>query len=116
MFLSIDIGGTHIRFATSIDGKKISYKEKFHTPQKDDDGIDLIEETIERMTEGKIPKVIAVCAASPIDYEKGVMANPPNLPGWKGHLLRKELELRLKTKILLDNDATFAAVAEADMP
>ncbi len=113
MYLSIDIGGTHLRFATSHDGKKIDQKEKFHTPKMYDDGIDLIEETIEWITEGKIPKHITIGAASPIDYVKGVIMKPPALPNWAEHSIRKELELRLKTKITLENDACLAALAEA---
>ncbi len=113
MYLSIDIGGTHIRFATSGDGKKISQKEKFHTPAKYDDGIDLIEETIERMTNGHIPKKITLGAASPINYEKGTIMKPPALPNWAGHSIRKELELRLRTHIILENDASLAGLAEA---
>lgn len=113
MFLSIDIGGTHLRFATSSDGKEILHKEKFHTPKMYDDGIDLIEETIERMTDGKIPKQITIGAASPIDYEKGVIMKPPALPNWAGHSIRQELELRLRTKVHLENDAALAGLAEA---
>jgi glucokinase len=113
MHLSIDIGGTHIRFATSRDGKKIDHKEKFHTPKMYDDGIDLIEETVERMTDGHVPANITLGAASPIDYVKGVIMKPPALPNWAGHSIRKELELRLKTKIQLENDACLAALAEA---
>jgi glucokinase len=113
MYLSIDIGGTHLRFATSSDGQAILHKEKFHTPKMYDDGIDLIEETIERMTHGKIPKQITIGAASPIDYEKGVIMKPPALPNWGGHSIRKELEIRLKTKVHLENDAALAGLAEA---
>jgi glucokinase len=113
MNLSIDIGGTHIRFATSKDGKKIDHKEKFHTPKMYDDGIDLIEETVERMTDGHVPANITLGAASPIDYVKGVIAKPPALPNWAGHSIRKELEIRLHTKITLENDACLAALAEA---
>jgi glucokinase len=114
MYLSIDIGGTHIRFATSSDGKKITQKEKFHTPTKYDDGMDLIEETVERITEEDIPSHITVGAASPIDYVKGIIMKPPSLPNWAGHSIRKELELRLHTKITLENDACLAALAEAN--
>jgi glucokinase len=113
MYLSIDIGGTHLRFATSQDGKKIDQKEKFHTPKMYDDGIDLIEETVERMTNGHIPHHITIGVASPINYEKGIIMKPPALPNWAEHSIRKELELRLKTKVTLENDACLAALAEA---
>lgn len=113
MFLSLDIGGTNTRIAISKDGKKIYKKVSFLTPKKYDDGIDLIEEKIEELTNHHVPNSIAVGAASPIDYEKGSLIKVPALPSWSGHLLRKELELRLRTKVYLENDAALAGVAEA---
>lgn len=113
MLLSVDIGGTYTRVGISSDGKKISKKVKFDTPKKYDDGLDLICETVEEITGGKIPKKIAVGAASPIDYVKGVMIKPPALPKWAGHSIRKELEVRLHTAVHLENDAALAGLAEA---
>lgn len=112
MFLSIDIGGSFTRIATSKDAKVIDKKIKYETPKKYDDGIDMLCDQIEEITEGKIPKAITVAAASPIDYEKGTMQKPPNLPGYKGHSIRKELEIRLKTKVYLENDGALGGLGE----
>lgn len=112
MFLSIDIGGSFTRIATSKDGKLIDKKIKYETPKKYDDGIDLIIETVENLTNGKIPRAISVAAASPIDYEKGIMTRPPNLPNYKGHSLRRELEIRLRTKVYLENDGALGGLGE----
>lgn len=116
MYLSVGIGGTHTRIATSKDGNKLIQKVRFRTPKKYDDGIDLIEETIRSLVNENIPEVIAVGAASPIDYDKGSLIKPPALPNWAGHLFKKELELRLKSKVILENDAALAALAEANAP
>ena len=113
MFLSIDIGGSYTRIALSKDGKSIDKKVKYETPKKYDDGIDLLVEQIEELTGGKIPKALTLAAASPIDYEKGVMTKAPNLPSYKGHSIRKELELRLRAKVYLENDAAIGALGEA---
>jgi glucokinase len=113
MFLSIDIGGSFTRIAISKDGKSIEKKLKYETPKKYDDGIDLLIEKIEELTESKAPKAITIAAASPIDYEKGTMLKPPNLPNYKGHSIRKELELRLRTKVYLENDGAIGALGEA---
>src|SRR3989344_8605027 len=113
MFLSIDIGGSFTRIAISRDGKSIGKKIKYVTPKKYDDGIDLLVDQVEELTGGRIPKAIAVAAASPIDYEKGILIRPPNLPNWKGHSLQKELEIRLHTKVYLDNDGILGALGES---
>lgn len=113
MFLSIDIGGTFTRIAISGDAKKIDKKIKYQTPKKYDDGIDLLEEQIEALAQGKTPRAISVAVASPINYEKGILIRPPNLPNYKGHSLQKELELRLRTKVYLENDGILGALGES---
>lgn len=112
MFLSIDIGGTSTRIAFSKDGKKIEKQVKYDTPKKYDDGLDLLQENIEKLTHHK-PKAVSVAFASPIDYERGILIKPPNLPGYKGHSIRKELEIRLHTKVYLENDGALGGLGEA---
>lgn len=113
MFLSVDIGGTNTRIATSEDVKKISKKISYPTPKKYDDGIDLLTDKIEEIINGRVPKAISVAAPSPINYEKGILIKPPNLPNYKGHSIQKELELRLHTKVYLENDGILGALGEA---
>lgn len=113
MFLSIDIGGSFTRIAISKNGEVIDKKLRYETPKKYDDGIDKLVEQIEELTGGKVPKAISVAAASPIDYEKGIMVRPPNLSNYKGHSLRKELELRLRTKVYLENDGALGGLGES---
>lgn len=112
MFLSIDIGGSFTRIATSKDGKVIDKKTKYRTPKKYDDGIDLLVDQVEEITGGRIPKVVCVGCASPIDYEKGILVRPPALPNYRGHSLRHELEIRLHTKVYLENDGALGGLGE----
>lgn len=113
MFLSVDIGGTYTRIALSKDAKTIGKKVKYDTPKKYDDGIDLLQEKIEEITGRHKPKAISVGAPSPIDYEKGILIRPPNLPNYRGHSLQKELELRLHTKVYLENDGALGGLGES---
>lgn len=111
MFISVDIGGTSTRIALSKDGQKIDKEIKYETPKKYDDGLDLLQENIEKLTRHK-PKAVSVAFASPIDYEKGILIRPPNLPNYRGHAIRKELELRLRTKVHLENDGALGGLGE----
>jgi glucokinase len=56
---------------------------------------------------------IGIGAPGPILYEKGIIVEAPNLPGWKRVNLRKILEREFKIPVNLDNDANCAALAEA---
>jgi glucokinase len=42
----------------------------------------------------------------------GRLLDPPNLPGWENFELRQELEKRLKERVVVENDANVAALAE----
>lgn len=112
MFLSIDIGGSFTRIALSKDAKTIEKKIKYQTPKKYDDGMDLLQEKVEELTGRHKPKAVSVAAASPINYEKGTLIRPPALPNYKGHALQKELELRLRTKVYLENDGALGGLGE----
>lgn len=56
----------------------------------------------------------AVGVASPgaIDFERGVVSEAPQLPGWKDVPLRDLLQEQLGLPVLLDNDANAAAFGE----
>lgn len=116
MFLSVDIGGTNTRIASSRDLKKIDQKKRYPTPDIYDEGLDRLVEAVEDITKGDMPKMITVAVPSPIDHIKGSMTRPPNLPKWKDHSIRQELEHMLHTKILLEHDAALAGLSESFEP
>jgi glucokinase len=47
-----------------------------------------------------------------IDMDAGVLRESPNLPGWEDYPVRDEIERRLGTKVILENDANSAALGE----
>jgi glucokinase len=47
-----------------------------------------------------------------IDMKTGTLRESPNLPGWQDYPVRKEIETRLGTPVVLENDANAAAVGE----
>ena len=55
---------------------------------------------------------IGVCAPGPLDPEKGVVYNPPNLRGWKDVPLADMLKKKFKTEVIVENDANAAGIAE----
>ncbi|MFI6829685.1 ROK family protein [Kribbella sp. NPDC050241] len=89
------------------------------TPHADDPEvlIDGIAATIEDViTEAGAPRDrvtgVGIAAPGPIDVERGVVVDPPNLSAWHLVPLRDELHERIGLPVLLDKDVTAAASAE----
>jgi len=47
-----------------------------------------------------------------IDLQTGFLYESPNLPGWQDYPVRDEIERRLRTTVVLENDANAAALGE----
>jgi len=55
---------------------------------------------------------VGVGVPGPIDYKKGMLKHPPNLPGWRDVPLLDILEDKLRLPTFLENDANAAALSE----
>jgi glucokinase len=55
---------------------------------------------------------IGVSAPGPVDVERGLLIDPPNVPGWGTLPLVELLEAALTRPVALENDANAAALAE----
>ncbi|WP_433159028.1 ROK family transcriptional regulator [Kribbella sp. CA-247076] len=55
---------------------------------------------------------LGIAAPGPIDVDRGVVVDPPNLAAWHLVPLRDELRVRTGLPVLLDKDVTAAASAE----
>ncbi|MBO0813356.1 MAG: ROK family transcriptional regulator, partial [Microlunatus sp.] len=55
---------------------------------------------------------LGIAAPGPIDVERGVIVDPPNLEGWQNVPLRDALREAVGLPVLLDKDVTAAAAAE----
>ncbi len=119
LLVGIDIGGTKI--ATSVGdlaGRVITHTRRptkpLGEPQADvaaiaDDvrrGVEKVGATLEDVA------MVGVSAPGPLDPSGKRLLAPPNLPGWDDVPLVRWLEEALGTRVLLENDANAAALAE----
>jgi glucokinase len=58
---------------------------------------------------------IGVGTPGPLELPRGVLRNPPNLPGWDNFDLLHALELALNRSIDIESDANLAALAETHL-
>ena len=113
MYLLFDIGGTKTRLATSKDAVSFNTPIIIDTPQKFEEGISAFSTAVNKLVEGeKIEKAVGA-VSGPLDKEHSMLVNAPNLKGWNGKPLKKELEKILSAPVVLENDAALVGLGEA---
>lgn len=116
--IGVDLGGTNLRVA-AVDDKGRTM-ESIDSPSEISHGR---EDVVARLTEAvKVLshkysanyhfKGVGVGLPGIIDLEAGTLHSAANLPGWSGYAARDDLEARLGTTVVLENDANCAALGE----
>lgn len=114
--LGFDIGGTKCAVMTAEyeNGNiKLLKKEKCPTDRSitPTQMIDRLIKMADSIIDKK-PEAIGISCGGPLDSKKGVIMNPPNLPGWDNIEIVKQIEEHFGVKAKLQNDANACAVAE----
>ena len=111
--IGVDLGGTNIKTALiNLDGKIMKkYEIKTETKKGTNQITKNIIKTIEKV---KTKNVIGIGIGSPgpLDYKKGIITKPVNLP-FKNTPLRKIIQKKFRLPVFLDNDANCFTLAEA---
>ena len=115
--IGVDLGGTNLRIA-AVD-EHGTLLEKTATGTQVGRGREfVINEMCEaiRATAAKFSSStlagIGIGVPGIIDMQTGMLRESPNLPGWHDYPVRDEIEKRLGTKVVLENDANSAALGE----
>jgi glucokinase len=116
--IGVDLGGTNLRIAAvSIQGQLL---EKVTLGTKVALGPDRVIhemcEGIQRLSEkykgtGELLGV-GIGVLGIIDMQTGTVRKSANFPGWEDYPVRPEIERRLGKRVVLENDANFAALGE----
>lgn len=116
----IDIGATNIKYGLVNDKGETSFRTQVPTPKEG--GADKLFKTIlgcgeqlliEADNQEKSVDYIGVGSPGSVDIVSGVIQGAcPNIPGWVGFQLRDRLSDQLNLKVMVDNDANCAALAE----
>lgn len=118
-YLGIDLGGTNIKSGVVDDsGRPVSSVSVATNAGKGPEaGIDSLAEAARRAVEASglgWDAVAAVGLGSPgtMDLPRGLLLDPPNLPGWSNLPIRDLLAGRLGKPTVLQNDGNAAAYGE----
>jgi glucokinase len=117
--VGVDLGGTKIRsVVVRADGTMLAEDVR---PTDADGGQAVV---VDRLVESAHAAVVAsgvdldailavgVTAPGTVDFDEGVLYQPPNLPGWDVVPLGRLLRERLGRPVFLENDANAAAYGE----
>jgi glucokinase len=116
--IGVDLGGTNLRIAAVEHAGKIL--EKITTGTAVARGRDrVIDEMCSAVLalakkHGSSGELAGIGVGVPgiIDMGTGMVRESPNLPGWQDYPVRQEIERRLATSVVLENDANAAALGE----
>jgi glucokinase len=116
--IAVDLGGTNLRIAAVSDAGKMLEKVTTGTEvQKGRDHViremcDAIQSlTTKHQSSGTLCG-IGIGVPGFIDMDTGTILRSPNLQDWANFPVHQEIERRLNTKVILENDANAAAMGE----
>ena len=117
--LALDVGGTKLAAGVvEPDGNVRSFRL---VPARAVDGPDAMIERLLELGRDALAgagatiddtAAVGIACGGPLDPERGVIQDPPNLPGWHDIPLTARVEEAFGVPAFVDNDATAAAIAE----
>jgi len=116
--IGVDLGGTNLRIAAvDVNGhlvEKVTLGTKVSLGRDHvlNDMCDAIQHLSEKYKNSAKMLGIGIGVPGIIDMETGLLRESPNLPGWADYPVRAEIERRLTTMVILENDANVAAFGE----
>lgn len=111
--IGMDIGGTQLRVAAYDDeGVQLAREVMAHDHSVGPEAnLDKLVAAIDSW--GLAYEGIGVGCPGPLDFSTGTVLNPPNLPGWENFCVADYLGKRTGHRVLINNDANVAGLAEA---
>ncbi|KHD45948.1 ROK family protein [Streptococcus hongkongensis] len=112
--LTIDIGGTSIKFALCQDGQ-LSQQVQFPTPDNLESFYELLDQQVKNF-KAKFPiEGVGISSPGAVNKETGVIEGASALPYIHNFPIQKQLEHLFQLPISIENDANCAALAENAM-
>jgi glucokinase len=118
-WLGIDVGGSKLALALAdAEGRLLARRRRPTEPSRDAaadwariaaDARALVVEAGASLAD---VEAVGVSVPGPLDLERGLLLEPPNLPGWSRVPVRALLEGALERPVRVENDANAAALAE----
>ncbi|MFC1731835.1 ROK family protein [candidate division KSB1 bacterium] len=113
MYIVFDIGGTKMRMAGTRDLKEfVGEPIVVETPTDFEDGMNILKEKINEISNGEKVEVIGGGIAGPFDKKTGSLISSPNLGGWVGKSIVSYLKEEFNVPVYIDNDSAVVGLGE----
>jgi glucokinase len=115
--IGVDLGGTNLRIAAVDQQGRLLEKVTLGTQvalgreQVINDMCDAIRHLADKNRSSSL-QGIGIGVPGIIDMKTGMLRESPNLPGWANSPVQAQIEQRLGTRVILENDANAAAFGE----
>lgn len=109
--IGIDIGATKIIFVL-MNGQQVLKTKKILTPKTGDRLVAILKKNIEEMSFGKKIKKIGIGIPGPLNKNRDLILNPPNLKCLWNYPLAKILEKDIGIKTKMDRDVNCFTLGE----
>ena len=116
--IGVDLGGTNLRIAAvDGDGKLMEKLTTGAEIQRGRDFVinemcDAIQSLVAKHRDSGLLAGIGIGVPGFIDMDTGTVMRSPNLPDWVNFPARQQIESKLGTTVILENDANSAAMGE----
>jgi glucokinase len=116
--IGVDLGGTNLRIAavdeqgTLLEKIALDTQVKLGLDRVIRDMCGAVEQLAAKYKSGGSLHGIGIGVPGIIDMKTGMLRESANMPGWGGSPVQAEIEERLGTRVILENDANVAALGE----
>ncbi len=116
--IGVDLGGTNLRIAAIdqhgrlLEKVTLGAQVALGRDRVVADMCDAIQHVVSNYRSSGALQGIGIAVPGIIDLRTGVVRKSPNLPDWIDYPVRAEIEKRLGTRVILENDANSAALGE----
>jgi len=116
--IGVDLGGTNLRVAAVSESGTVLERVALSThPQQGRNAViqelcQAVRDLSGKISGERILAGIGIGIPGIIYMESGLLRKSPNLPGWENFPVRSEIEARVGSTVILENDANAAALGE----
>jgi glucokinase len=117
LHLGVDVGGTKVAAGLVNSSGEIVFRTRVPMNARGtaSQGLAAVQLAIDQVRAAR-PDVtldrVGITSPGPLDPDAGIVLNPPNVPCWRNYPLVREVQRVCGLRVVLDNDANAAGLAE----